>query len=221
MTRTCCCCIPVLGGATLIGILGVLLSLAYMAPLVAYQADLDADTQWNPIKEHIKHIEWGIERSIEEVNKTVAGPSGVGISKEMIDEVMKTFEDNLPIGLMIDLVFTGVYALLCLLMVIGIHCDMRGLMIPYLMLQMLLIIVSIIALLGITVAFFFYQIIMGIVSAAILLIVSFLLVYYWVSVQQAYVELGNRDYMYSPAPTKPYNGHYPSAPQRFEMQACT
>ena len=43
---------------------------------------------------------------------------------------------------------------------------------------------------------------MGIVSAAILLIVSFLLVYYWVSVQQAYVELGNRDYMYSPAPTK-------------------
>ena len=46
------------------------------------------------------------------MNKTVAGPSGVGISKEMIDEVMKTFEDNLPIGLMIDLVFTGVYALL-------------------------------------------------------------------------------------------------------------
>ena len=46
----------------------------------------------------------------------------------------------------------------CLLMVIGIHCDMRGLMIPYLMLQMLLIIVSIIALLGITVAFFFYQV---------------------------------------------------------------
>ena len=65
MTRTCCCCIPVLGGATLIGILGVLLSLAYMAPLVAYQADLDTETQWNPIKENIKHIEWGIERSIE------------------------------------------------------------------------------------------------------------------------------------------------------------
>ena len=49
------------------------------------------------------------------MNKTVAGPSGVGISKEMIDEVMKTFEDNLPIGLMIDLVFTGVYALLVII----------------------------------------------------------------------------------------------------------
>ena len=62
---------------------------------------------------------------------------------------------------------------------------------------------------------------MGIVSAAILLIFSFLLVYYWVSVQQAYVELGNRDYMYSPAPTKAYNGSYPSAPQSFQMQACS
>ena len=47
---------------------------------------------------------------------------------------------------------------------------------------------------------------------------------------QAYIELGNRDYMYSPAPIKPtYNpGHhhngsgggglYPQVPQHFQMQ---
>jgi len=219
MPRTCCCCIPVLGGATLIGLIGTLLSLAYMAPLVAYKAKIDPAV-FNPIEANIKHLEWGLETGFKDINKKL----GLNLTEEDIvsfkDEIV---EEYLPTALLADLVATGVYVVICALMVIGVLCDMRGMMIPYLMVQMLFIIVAIIVLLGLTVALFFIKVMMGIVMAAVLLIFSFLLVYYWVSVQQAYVELGNRDYMYSPAPTKPYNGshNYPSAPQSFQMQACS
>jgi len=218
MPRTCCCCIPVLGGATIIGVLAILLSLAYMAPLVAYQADIEVE-KFNPIKGNTQHFKWAIEKGCQSLNRSL----GLELTDEDIEKFKDIAMDYLGTALLVDLIVTGVYALICLLMVIGIHCGVRGMMIPYLMVQMLFIIITIIALLGFTIALFFMELMMGIVSAAILLIVSFLAVYYWVSVQQAYVELGNRDYMYSPAPTKPYNGssHYPSAPQRFEMQACT
>ena len=66
--------------------------------------------------------------------------------------------DYLGTALLVDLIVTGVYALICLLMVIGIHCDMRGMMIPYLMVQMLFIIITIIALLGFTIALFFMEV---------------------------------------------------------------
>ena len=48
--------------------------------------------------------------------------------------------------------------------------------------------------------------------------------FFFIAVQRAYVELGNNDYMYSPAPIKPaYNdhhgrgGYYPTSPQHFQM----
>merc|ERR1711997_1427793 len=85
------------------------------------------------------------------------------------------------------------------MMVCGIQCDMRGLMLPYMIVQMLYIILGITIGIGITVLFFFFNIIMGIVSAAVILILAFLMIYFWVAVQKAYIELGNRDYMYSPA----------------------
>ena len=64
MPRTCCCCIPVLGGATVIGLIATLLSLAYMAPLVAYRAQIDPEV-FNPIEANIKHLEWGLENGFK------------------------------------------------------------------------------------------------------------------------------------------------------------
>ena len=64
MPRTCCCCIPVLGGATIIGVLAILLSLAYMAPLVAYQADIEVE-KFNPIKGNTQHFKWAIEKGCQ------------------------------------------------------------------------------------------------------------------------------------------------------------
>ena len=203
--RTCCCCIPVLGGATFIGILGILLALAEMTPLTTYLIDFDG---FNPIKENMESFMYILEDALKTSD----------VSEEDINQIKNAITDNLFTVFLTEVVLAGVYAIMALLMIFGIHCDMRGMMIPYMMYQMLLIVISILVGLALTVGLFFHNVIMGIVSAVVLLIVSFLLVYYWVAVQQAYVELGNRDYMYSPAPTKQYNGSsYPSAPQRFEM----
>ena len=54
------------------------------------------------------------------------------------------------------------------------------------------------------------------------LVVAILLIYFWIAVQRAYTELGNNDYMYSPAPVKPTTydgrgGYYPTSPQHFQM----
>ena len=57
-----------------------------------------------------------------------------------------------------------------------------------------------------TVVMFFMSHVMGAISAGVVLVIAFLFFYFWFAVQKAYVEIGNRDYMYSPAPVKPiYN----------------
>ena len=71
----------------------------------------------------------------------------------------------------------------------------------------------------------FVNAIVAVIAGVTVLISSGLLLYFWIAVQRAYVELGNNDYMYSPAPIKPmttqYNdgrGYYPpTSPQHFQM----
>ena len=79
---------------------------------------------------------------------------------------------------------TGVYLIISLMMICGIQCDMRGLMLPYMIVQMLYIIFGIISGIGITVLFFYFNIIMGIVAAAVILILAFLMIYFWAAVQK-------------------------------------
>jgi len=206
--RTCCCCIPVLAGATVIGVLGMLMTLAFMTPLTTYLIELE---EFDPIRDNMPSVLFQLDKSLSEAKVTPAD----------ITMINDAIEEHIWYGVLILEVLAGSYLLFALCMIFGIHCDMRGLMIPYLMYQMLLIILAILLGLVLTIGMFLFQnTLLGVVSVVVLLILSFLLVYYWVAVQKAFVELGNRDYMYSPAPTKAYNGahHYPSAPQRFEMQ---
>lgn len=215
--RKCCCCIPILGGATFLGL--VALALCALECVVTIPFLFDIET-FNPLKENIDYFYIQVEYVLQNFTSPV--------QKE---EIMKEIRDYTWSTVVGEAISTGIYFLLSLLMIIGIHCDMRGLMIPYMVIQMLYIILGITIGVGITVMFFFYKIIMGIVCAAVVLIMAFFFIYYWIAVQKAYIELGNRDYMYSPAPIKPtYNpGHhhngsgggsglYPTAPQHFQMQ---
>ena len=71
---------------------------------------------------------------------------------------------------------------------------------------MLTFIVCVLAGIAGTVGLFFVNAIMGVIATGIVLVASFLFIYFWLAVQTAFVEIGNRDYMYSPAPVKPiYN----------------
>ena len=65
---------------------------------------------------------------------------------------------------------------------------------------------------------------MCVVAGVVVLIIGALLGYFLHVVRMAFVELGNNDYMYSPAPMKPtYSdgraaaGYYPTSPQHFQM----
>ena len=90
----------------------------------------------------------------QEINKTLQ----LNFTVEEIKNFKAVIVDEyLPTALLADLVATGVYVVICALMVIGVLCDMRGMMIPYLMVQMLFIIVAIIVLLGFTIALFFIE----------------------------------------------------------------
>ena len=205
--RRCCCCIPVLPGAVVLGITGILIGCGALAILIPFLVNWDV---FNPIGNNVNEMLYILETHLEENE----------FSKEEIIAFKDYFKQYLQISCLVDACVNGVYALLALLMVIGVGCDMRGLMIPYLMFQMLLIVICVLAGLGLTVVLFFYNTTIGVVSTVVVLNVAFLLVYFWVAVQKAFVELGSRDYMYSPAPTKPHfeNGSYPSAPQHFQMQ---
>ena len=85
---------------------------------------------------------------------------------------------------MCEAISTGVYFSIALMMICGIQCDMRGLMIPYLVIQMIYIILAIVIGVAATVLIFYFNLIMGIVASAVLLILAFLFIYFWAAVQK-------------------------------------
>lgn len=216
--RKCCCCIPILGGATVLGLIALLLCALEFVVTIPYLAEIDVET-FNPLQKNLKYF----YHHIEQVAKPFSNDTTI------IDSMMEEVKNYTWTAILSEAISTGLYFILAFMMILGIHCDMRGLMIPYMVVQMLYIILAIIIGVGATIVFFYYKIIMGIVCAAVVLILSFFFIYFWIAVQKAYIEMGNRDYMYSPAPIKPtYNpGHhhnggggglYPQVPQHFQMQ---
>jgi len=218
--RKCCCCIPILGGATTLGLVALVLCALEFVVTIPFLADISINT-FNPLKGNIEYLYEQIDFALEQViNHT---------DTQLRETIMKEIRDYTWTAVLCEAISTGVYFSIALMMICGIQCDMRGLMIPYLVIQMIYIILAIVIGVAATVLIFYFNLIMGIVAAAVLLILAFLFIYFWAAVQKAYIELGNRDYMYSPAPIKPtYNpGHhhngsggglYPQVPQHFQMQ---
>lgn len=209
-----------MGGATVIGVVALVLCALEFVVTIPYLANIDPET-FNPIEKNIKYMFDQIEYTVKQMTDN---------DTKLTNGIMEEVREYTWTTIMSEAVSTGIYFIISLMMICGIQCDMRGLMIPYLIIQMLYIILAIIIGVAVTVLFFYYYLIMGIVAAAVVLILSFLFIYFWVQVQKAYIELGTRDYMYSPAPIKPtYNpGHhhngsgggglYPTVPQHFQMQ---
>jgi len=212
--RKCCCCISVHVGAAILGFIGLMICLLELVFLIPYIFDIDMKV-FNPIKENQETILFQFETEMEK---------NTNYSKVEIEDYKKQIIYYMKPVFLGATVETGVYALSCILLIMGALCQVRGLMIPYLILQMLVMIVVILVGIALSVFLFFFHVITGAVAAGVVLIISFLLIYFWIAVQRAYVELGNNDYMYSPAPIKPaYNdhhgrgGYYPTSPQHFQM----
>ena len=61
--RKCCCCIPVIGGAVALGVIGILICLAELVVIVPYLMELD---EFNPIKDNLENIYYVVQQMMEE-----------------------------------------------------------------------------------------------------------------------------------------------------------
>lgn len=209
--RKCCCCISVHVGAIFLGILGVLLILGELALLIPYLLNMDG---FNPIGNNMNSALYQFEDMLKRQN----------FSQGEADEITDLVENNAWYVLLAEACFAALFGLVSFFMVIGVQCKQRWLMVPYLVLQMFCIVTFLIFCIITCVLLFFISIIMCSIAAVIFFLMAFLMIYFWAAVQKSYVELGNRDYMYSPAPVKPiYNPgdqhrYQPTAPQQFHME---
>lgn len=214
--RKCCCCISVHIGASILGFLGLALCLLELVVLIPYMIDVDVEI-FNPIKKNLDEFFYILEQMLEHHK----------FERSQIDQILSDIRQYLWPTFLTATVEAGIYGLACLLMIIGASCKVRGLMLPYLILQMVAILILILLGVAVTIGLFLFNVIPGVVAGVVVLIVAILLIYFWMAVQRAYVELGNNDYMYSPAPVKPtYNdghhgrnvGYFPTSPQHFDME---
>merc|ERR1712142_315498 len=102
----------------------MLLTLALMTPLTTYLIELE---EFDPIKDNMPSVLFQMEKSLSEAK----------VTPEDISTIKNAVEEHIWYGVLILEVLAGSYLLFALCMIFGIHCDMRGLMIPYLMYQML------------------------------------------------------------------------------------
>jgi len=221
MSRKCCCCIPIVVGAAILGVIGLLFCALELTVLIPYLLDVDVQT-FNPIKENLNKIYLTFEETLEQHKDDFQ------MDDETINEIMTNAKAYVPQVMIGATVESGIYGLICLLMVIGAASKVRLLMLPYLIINLVGLIVMILGCVGGCVALFFYSpeyVVMGVIASVITLILAILLIYFWSVVQRAFVELGNDDRMYSPVPMKPAGnysdgrgaGYYPTSPQHFQM----
>jgi len=221
MSRKCCCCIPIVVGAAILGVIGLLFCALELTVLIPYLLDVDVQT-FNPIKENLNKIYLTFEETLEQHKNDFQ------MDDKTINEIMTNAKAYVPQVMIGATVESGIYGLICLLMVIGAASKVRLLMLPYLIINLVGLIIMILGCVGGCVALFFYSpeyVVMGVIASVITLILAILLIYFWSVVQRAFVELGNDDRMYSPVPMKPAGnysdgrgaGYYPTSPQHFQM----
>jgi hypothetical protein len=208
-------------GAAILGVIGLLFCALELTALVPYLLDIDIET-FNPIKENLNKIYLTFEETLQQNKEEFK------LDDETINDVMTNVKAYVPQVMIGATIESGVYGLICLLMVIGAASKVRLLMLPYLIINLIGLIVMILGCVGGCVALFLYSpehVVMGVIASVITVILTILLIYFWSVVQRAFVELGNDDRMYSPVPMKPagnYNdgrgaGYYPTSPQHFQM----
>jgi hypothetical protein len=205
--RKCCCC-GVKTASVILGTYNLFLSLLVIIPLASFLAESEVPNL-NPIQDNQKYIENVLEDILREHSWTM----------QSYQDIMRSAREWWPTMVLIALSLAAVSATSARRLILGVRCQVRSLMVPYLVLTMLDIILAGAGGIVIVVALFYANIIPGVVSALVYVILAVLSLYSWTAVLAAYQILGETDYGYAPAPSKPGPGdYYPSAPQHFDME---
>lgn len=208
--RSCCCC-KVTTGSLIFGLLTLVTTALVMVPLVGYLTDTDIEVL-SGIRDNQKLMEKVLEDSLKMHSWTQDDVSGI------MEQVRTWF----PTVVLVSAVYAGLTALFSFLLIIGVSCEVRCLMIPFLILSMVDIILSGTVGIVVVVALFHIHIIHGVVSLAVYLVAAVVALYCWATILSAYkylaTSLDQSGYIYSPVtPTKDVPQYYPSAPQYFAM----
>ena len=118
MSRRCCCCIPIVIGAAILGVIGLLFCALELTALVPYLLDIDIET-FNPIKENLNKIYLTFEETLQQNKEEFK------LDDETINDVMTNVKAYVPQVMIGATIESGVYGLICLLMVIGAASKVR------------------------------------------------------------------------------------------------
>jgi len=209
--KQCCFCCKVTTGALLLGLVNFVLPILALVPLAGFWSQTDIDGL-DFLKRNQKRLEFVLQDSLENLSWT----------NQDHEEIIGAFKEWFMTIVIISTLYSAVMAIFSFLMVTGVQCEVRCLMIPFLVLSMLDIVVAAAAGIVVVVALFYVSTVPGVVSLMVYILFAAFSVYSWVVVLAAYQQLGNEDYLYNPVtPVKvKHNNHeyYPSAPQHFVME---
>ena len=119
MSRKCCCCIPVVVGAAILGLIALLFCAVELAVLIPYLAEFDIET-FNPIQQNLNDIYYVFEDLLQNCVTEASCPFNMTTDfKQTIMTEVKSYESTVLMGAAVE---SGVYGLTALLMVIGIAC---------------------------------------------------------------------------------------------------
>ena len=111
--------------------------------------------EFNPIGDNANEIFFQFEKMMK------AKQQEMGWDDEVIKNTVAEVKDKLWPTLLGATAEAGVYGLSCLLLILGAACQVRALMLPYMILQMIVLIVFMLIGIGCTVVAFFFNVIVG------------------------------------------------------------
>ena len=118
----CCCCLSVTTGAKILGLIGILLGAAELVPLVPYLIESDA---FNPIEENIERIFYVIEQVLEDHK----------FDNDSIETIVESLRAYIWPAILGEAISAGIFIFFAFLLLLGIHLKKRGLMLPYMIIQ--------------------------------------------------------------------------------------
>merc|ERR1712156_354029 len=196
MKNKCFFCVPILGGAKFIGYVSLLISWIILVLTIPYLADIDENV-FNPLKKILSEGYDMLDDALEDAFSTMPETHS-----HLRQNIMRHMKENIPIAILITTLLAGLKFILTFLMVCGIKCDKRSLMLPYIIvygLKALMVTLSNIAIVGFS--FWLVGINMGTILLALAMYVVLIASIYfnWIVILQAYQEMGNQEFRYEPA----------------------
>merc|ERR1712156_238632 len=199
MKNKCFFCVPILGGAKFVGYVALLISWITLVLTIPYLADIDENV-FNPLKKILSEGYEMLEDALKDAYSIfhTAHHTDSPEAQRTMEEVKK----NVPIAILIITLLAGLKFILTFLMVCGIKCAKRSLMLPYIIVygfKALMVTLSNIAIVGFS--FWLVGINIGTILLALAIYVVLIASIYfnWIVILEAYKEMGIKGFRYEPA----------------------